>query len=507
MMMNTRHMVVAGLLAALGLAASAGAFDRPGSDEVRIIKKVRPDRAAAQPTLTAGGGELSELKVWSDDGVVYELIPSLVRTRHVVPRLTPGGDGAVELHMDIEDGDHVFDLLPRLVKGQPGMVELKVGGLGRPEQVDGHVVVVDATPTRWSVGQPEPKGLGISATTTEGSKGSSRVMIVQDDNAVAIRMEDGKIVSAELNGKQVPLDRVQRDGEMVKILDESGKVVTEFKLGANAAGQSPRRVVVRGMDVAGGAPGDATAWVTATAEPPKAMLGVQLGEPDRMLLGHFGLKPGEATLITGVYQGLPAGKMGIEPYDLVISVNGKTPAGQNDVRSALREKDEGDQVTLTIIHKGERREVKVKLTRFDPEVLEKAQLDKVEGDAMAFSLGSNEGGAGNIFVAPGLGALRNLEGQDLEKWREFAERWREDAARFKDGTRDFPAIPAPPSVPGRGDDVFRAAPVIPAPPGMDRPGAGSTDSRWEKLEERLDRLERMIERLAESRERAAPKKN
>ena len=121
---------------------------------------------------------------------------------------------------------------------------------------------------------------------------------------------------------------------------------------------------------------------------------------------------------------------------------------------------------------------------YSDEVLAESKLDAVDADGMAFSIGLGNGE--NVFLAPGVGQLRNF--QDAERLREFAESWRAEAEEYAKG---FAAQPS---------DRF-AAPMAPSAPVPPRAGAGSAaaDERWQRMEERLERLEKMLERLAEQR--------
>src|SRR6185295_7478294 len=107
------------------------------------------------------------------------------------------------------------------------------------------------------------------------------------------------------NGKKVSLDNVKRDGNKVKIVGDHDDVVFEFTMnddGTSISSSPGKRTVFRALgQPQGQGPGGADAFASVTMEPPKAMIGVQLGDVDGMLLGHFGLKPGQATLVTGVY--------------------------------------------------------------------------------------------------------------------------------------------------------------------------------------------------------------
>lgn len=326
--------------------------------------------------------------------------------------------------------------------------------------------------------QPDSKARTRTRVVQKSEPGSGNFVIVENDNTIALKLENGKIVSLQHNGKKVDLNRVKKDGERVKIMGDDDAPVIEFSLTDDG------QVVV----------GDAQAmrWITTppgtrmysgavNVEPPKAMIGVQLGEPDGMLLGHFDLEAGEATLVTGVYEGLPAGEAGLKPYDIIVAIDGDTPASQAEVREALRAKGDGDEVTLTVIHRGDRKEVKVKLVKYDQEALEKSKFDTVEMNVFAFG----QLAPSDVLVAPGIGPMTNFQGIDAEKAREFAEVWRKQAEEY---SKTF------------SDPKFREEMKLrqeAMPRATQNPPATGNNERWQRMEERLERLEKMIERLAE----------
>ncbi len=59
----------------------------------------------------------------------------------------------------------------------------------------------------------------------------------------------------------------------------------------------------------------------------------------------------------------PAAKAGIQKYDVITGIDGKTVTGQADLREELYKHDLNDTVTITYYHQAEKRTVKVKLTQ------------------------------------------------------------------------------------------------------------------------------------------------
>lgn len=59
----------------------------------------------------------------------------------------------------------------------------------------------------------------------------------------------------------------------------------------------------------------------------------------------------------------PAAKAGIQKYDVITGIDGKTVTGQADLREELYKHDLNDTVTITYYHQSEKKTVKVKLTQ------------------------------------------------------------------------------------------------------------------------------------------------
>ncbi len=70
-----------------------------------------------------------------------------------------------------------------------------------------------------------------------------------------------------------------------------------------------------------------------------------------------GEKQGELAVLPGS----PADKAGIVENDIILEVNGVKVQGKNTLSKLIRDKKVGDVITLKILHKGEMKEVKVKL--------------------------------------------------------------------------------------------------------------------------------------------------
>lgn len=241
----------------------------------------------------------------------------------------------------------------------------------------------------------QPAAGGLTSTTT--------MMMRQDDgdDSYEIRVEGDK-VTAKVNGKEVPQDRVIREKDQIKIVDESGKVLSSFHIasqpgafglsGGKGGATSPAPRAQGSGRSRGGArvspavpvPPEPPAAVAMPGwEPPKVMLGINMSEPGDGLLKAYGLEKGQAILIDRVIEGLPAEKAGIKENDVITEIDGKKPATPEMLRDALKDKDPGDTVTFTVLRKGGDQNIRVKLEPYDAEKLGGAMTTWVmpkEGD-------------------------------------------------------------------------------------------------------------------------------
>ena len=171
------------------------------------------------------------------------------------------------------------------------------------------------------------------------------------DHRMEIRVENGEI-SVKLNGKEIPQARIRTKDGRITIIDEDGNELDSFTLHVDlddmpfaiGLGQDWPKLLERG-------------WSGVSVEPqPTVMLGIQMGEPGEALRRHLRLEPATTTMISGLYEGLPADAAGLEQFDIIVAVNGKEPSDPQSIRKILADKEPDDSVTFTIIREGRTRE-------------------------------------------------------------------------------------------------------------------------------------------------------
>ncbi|MCI0677386.1 MAG: PDZ domain-containing protein [Phycisphaerales bacterium] len=315
---------------------------------------------------------------------------------------------------------------------------------------------------------------GLTAAGSQAAKpGELKIVVVEEINddrdgvsggTIEVRIEDGK-VSAKRNGKEIPLDQIHLKDGKITIVDEQGQPLDvmigdggKFNFGWDVDDGSGLRRFFTGV---GAEEGPA----------PKVMLGVHMSEPGPALNRHLGLEEGKTTMISGVYEGLPAHDAGLEEYDIITEIDGKAPADNATIRKALAEKDAGESVTFTVIHEGRTKDVKVKLQEYDAEKMSQAKLlgsgpqadvwTHLGGDLKKFAVPQWQ--KDHVFVVP--------PGQNWEKY------WEKAGPQIQDMIKKY----------GHGQSWTEAS----TPKGV--------EERLERLDKRLADLEKMLEKLAEQR--------
>jgi hypothetical protein len=240
-----------------------------------------------------------------------------------------------------------------------------------------------------AMGCDELKSAAASELTLLGSVAGSKT--------IEVTIENGK-ASAKVDGKEIPSDRIKAEKSGIVILDEKGEVLHEVPMSVDSSGYmklmigdepfemhvgdadahaamikryiesaQPRfQGAIRALRNPGAAP---SAPGIDEGEPPKVMIGVALGSPDQALAKHLKLKPNEVTLLSEVYEDLPAAEAGLEQFDIIVEVDGHAPAGPDAVRGALKAKNPGDTLKLTILRGSEKKTVTVDVEAFDAEKL------------------------------------------------------------------------------------------------------------------------------------------
>ena len=382
-------------------------------------------------------------------------------------------------------------------------------------------------------GSPD-QPLGHAESST---KSSSSVTMIQSDgeNTFKVSIVDGEVVTADVNGKAVPKDRIrQRDGT-VEFLDDKGNVEHSMKLNIGFAGGgrgggarawgAPRGGVQNDNPLRverGGRNAQKLGLTMPRSEPPKVMLGVTMTNADEATLKRLGVEHQEGVFIDSVIDDLPAAKGGLLANDLVVDADGKAPLTEEILRGLLREKKPGDELKLKVLRKGESKDITVKLEAYEAEKLGHF----VPGGGVFIE--DAPGGAGQLFQIPGgewnmridhdgvkeaiEQAMKHLHenSKDFEKLKAGAiaelEKALAEIESHKDEFKGFADVfrekmgEGAPRIRFFGDRGDRAALAPAAPAAPPAPAAaGQLDRLAEQLERLNNRLDDLEKRLSEKK--------
>ncbi len=214
---------------------------------------------------------------------------------------------------------------------------------------------------------------------------------------------DGEL-SATVDGEPVPAERLREEDGAIVILGADGEEFRRFPIldvfrrndGAFRAADMfrPDDAERLGRGVVGG----------ATIDPPATMLGVHLESPGDVVAAQLGIDPVDATVVTGVLADLPADAGGLRPFDVIVAIDGTAPAPPEAVRGVLADAEPGDELELTVIRRGDRRDVTITLEAWDADRMSEATLrGRVAGGT---------GGAASVFgrLAPNAGVVERRDG-------------------------------------------------------------------------------------------------
>jgi hypothetical protein len=287
-----------------------------------------------------------------------------------------------------------------------------------------------------------------------------------DAHTFEITVDNGE-VTVTIDGEELPASRYQAEDGRLLILDEDGNEVKSFDV-LLGRGHDDFHLTWQGaepfIDIEKVFPGGR----------PTVMIGVHLSPPDEALRYHLKLDEGHTTMISGLYKGLAAQKAGLDRYDIIVAVDGVQPAAPKNIMDILADKEPGDQVTFTVIHKGRTREYSVTLDAFDAARMDSSQLIGGGRFSNRFFF---PGGEGEIQILPGL------EG-DLNEF--FVDP--KSRQRFKKMERF--------GLPEGFDDELRRELGARIPRDLDERMAGLND-QIEELQEMIARLVEQAQELAE----------
>jgi hypothetical protein len=346
----------------------------------------------------------------------------------------------------------------------------------------------------------------------QGESNSSMMLTESDgQHTYTVKIENGKVTTAEVDGKKIPKNHIKNKDGKVQILDDDGTVLKTFNvnvahgMGGNAVRlqRAPGGMLQvqpwPGQQGGGGMPG-VGAW---GGEQPRVMMGITMSDAAD---GETG------AMVNSVMDGLPASKAGLQPGDRITSVDGKKVENQQAVRDILKDKNPGDSIEVKVDREGKTKTLTVKLTKFEggklgvpqgqggmdflthedhhqafedaKKALQKA-LDEItaSSDAKAEKIKAKATEALKQAIDALDQAKEKVSDEMNELHGDLMKRFNEGGWRqlFEDG--------------GKGGTFV--IPPTPAPPGAD----ANVSKQLEKLSDQLDRLSKRLDQLEKEKDK------
>jgi len=107
--------------------------------------------------------------------------------------------------------------------------------------------------------------------------------------------------------------------------------------------------------------------IVATGKVQRGRIGVSIQEINQALADSFGLGKPVGALVSSVDRNSPAAKAGLEPGDIILSIDGKAVGAASDLPAAVALKRAGDQAHLQVWRKGRMHDIDIKVGSFEAE--------------------------------------------------------------------------------------------------------------------------------------------
>ncbi|MBS0197085.1 MAG: PDZ domain-containing protein [Planctomycetes bacterium] len=219
---------------------------------------------------------------------------------------------------------------------------------------------------KGSFNQPIRKSGKKAKASDEQTLSSNMTMMVSEtegDDTYTLKMS-GDDVSAEINGKKVPQDRIRRAGDKIELLGKNGEVVHTFNVGVQGHG------VVKGFAMprapiapAPPEPPDAPDAMMTEPEPPPVMLGLLMNDNEE----------DDGIVVEEIFPDLPAAKAGLQKGDVILKIDGHQVDEPKDLREILLKKKGGDKVDVVIKRGGGEKTLTLDLAAYDKDAMQKAR--------------------------------------------------------------------------------------------------------------------------------------
>lgn len=236
-----------------------------------------------------------------------------------------------------------------------------------------------------------PKAKSVEKTE-KAEKTDQQVMVIKSDDgdhSYEVKVVNGIVKVAKLDGKELDRDRVKVKDETVVFYGDNGKVLHKIEvpgMAKLASSDSPKSD--RGLTwVSNDEQGAVDYLVKARVEQPKVMLGINLSEPSDAMRKQLKLGSDQRViLVEKVIEGLPAQKAGLEDFDVILSLDGSDYANGELLTKVMSDKKPGDELKLIVLRGGDKLKLSAKLSAYNAKTLGVPQVAMVtrSGEDMEF---------------------------------------------------------------------------------------------------------------------------
>jgi serine protease DegQ len=289
-----------------------------------LVDEVEPAVVTVLVETAQGRAEGSGV-VWSRGGVV-------VTNEHVVR-------GAERIRVELASGERLngkvraTDPLTDLALIDVDRGRLPVARFARALPDVGELAVAIGNPLGFENSVTAGIVSGLRRSIPSGGRTPALVDLIQTDAAISPGNSGGALVDAE--GRVIGIN-------VAFIPPEARGVSIGFAIPARTVVSVVRQLLERG-------------------EAEHAYLGVEPADVTPQIAERLGLDATEGVIVVSVVRGSGAARAGLERDDVIVAINGRPVRVVEDLLAALRVDAPGDQVTVTILRDGERRQVRAAL--------------------------------------------------------------------------------------------------------------------------------------------------
>ena len=356
-MRRTRH--AAATLVAVALAAAGCSLTEDGDEDTAATTAATTTTATTTPAAGDGDEEDSGVDFGEIPDTIEAVAPSVVTIFVEGARGEGSGSGVIwDAQGRIVTNYHVIegagDLEVAFADGTRADAEL----VGADDRTDLAVVDVEGEQlpaAEFAEGLPRVGELAIALGSPLGLANTVSAGIV---SALHRDLPSGGTTPALI-------DLIQTDAAISPgnsggaLVDADGIVI-----GINVAYIPPEaRAVSIGFAIPSPVVRDVVPQLIEDGEAEHAYLGVRPIPVTEALSDSFGLEVEEGALVQSVTEGSPAAGAGLQEGDVIVELGGEPIATVEDLYSAIRRRDPGDAVEVTVVRGGERESMEVTLAR------------------------------------------------------------------------------------------------------------------------------------------------